>query len=92
MVTVTDEMVETYQRDGVVLVRGLWADWVAMLQAGIARNMAQPTHQMATLKPGEPGSFFDDYFRAGVIPHTLVRWEMSARKDPILVKGGGEEL
>ena len=61
MVTVTDEMVETYQRDGVVLVRGLWADWVAMLQAGIARNMAQPTHQMATLKPGEPGSFFDDY-------------------------------
>jgi hypothetical protein len=35
------------------------------------------------------GSFFDDYFAAGVIPHTLVRWEMSGRKDPILVGGEG---
>ncbi len=34
-------------------------------------------------------SFFDDYFGAGVIPHTLVRWEMSGRKDPILVGGEG---
>ena len=49
MVTVTDEMVETYQRDGVVLVKGLWADWAEMLRAGIARNMANPTQQMATL-------------------------------------------
>jgi hypothetical protein len=40
MVTVTDEMVEAYQRDGVVLVKGLWADWVDMLRAGVARNMA----------------------------------------------------
>lgn len=61
MVTVTEDMVESYQRDGVVLIKGLWADWVEMLRAGIARNMANPTHQMATLKPGEPGSFFDDY-------------------------------
>jgi hypothetical protein len=37
------------------------------------------------------GSFFDDYFRAGVIPHTLVRWEMSGRKDPILMLGGGND-
>lgn len=53
MVAVTEEMVETYQRDGVVLIRGLWADWVEMLRAGVARNMANPTSQMATLKPGE---------------------------------------
>ena len=25
---VTDEMAATYQADGVVLVKGLWADWV----------------------------------------------------------------
>jgi uncharacterized protein (DUF885 family) len=37
------------------------------------------------------GSFFDDYFSAGVIPHTLVRWEMSGRKDPILMVGGGND-
>jgi ectoine hydroxylase-related dioxygenase (phytanoyl-CoA dioxygenase family) len=68
MVTVTEEMVEAYQRDGVVLVKGLWADWVEMLRAGIARNMANPTQQMATLKPGEPGSFFDDYCNWTKVP------------------------
>ncbi|TAG17818.1 MAG: hypothetical protein EAZ40_11870 [Rhodobacterales bacterium] len=68
MVTVTDEMVEAYQRDGVVLVKGLWADWVEMLRAGIARNMAAPTQQMATLKPGEAGGFFDDYCNWQRIP------------------------
>ena len=68
MVTVTDEMVEAYQRDGVVLVKGLWADWVEMLRAGVARNMAAPTHQMATLKPGEPGYFFDDYCNWQKVP------------------------
>lgn len=61
-VEVTDEMVEAYQRDGAVLIKGLWADWVAMLRAGVARNMASPSDgQMPTLKPGEPGYFFDDY-------------------------------
>jgi ectoine hydroxylase-related dioxygenase (phytanoyl-CoA dioxygenase family) len=68
MVTVTEEMVEAYQRDGVVLVKGLWADWVEMLRAGVARNMANPTHQMATLKPGEPGYFFDDYCNWTKVP------------------------
>ncbi len=68
MVTVTDGMVADYQRDGVVLVKGLWADWVAMLRAGVARNMAAPTSQMATLKPGEAGGFFDDYCNWNRIP------------------------
>lgn len=68
MVAVTDEMVADYQRDGVVLVKGLWRDWVEMLRAGIARNMASPTHQMATLKPGEPGYFFDDYCNWQKVP------------------------
>ena len=67
-VEITDQMVEAYQRDGVVLVKGLWADWVDMLRAGVARNMANPTHQMATLKPGEPGYFFDDYCNWEKVP------------------------
>jgi ectoine hydroxylase-related dioxygenase (phytanoyl-CoA dioxygenase family) len=55
-------MVKAYQRDGVVLVKGLWKDWVEVLRAGIERNMADPSPQlMATLKPGEQGRFFDDY-------------------------------
>jgi ectoine hydroxylase-related dioxygenase (phytanoyl-CoA dioxygenase family) len=68
MGTVTEAMVEAYQRDGVVLVKGLWANWVDMLRAGVARNMANPTQQMPTLKPGEAGRFFDDYCNWTRIP------------------------
>lgn len=69
MVVVTDAMVEAYQRDGAVLIPGLWADWVEMLRAGVTRNMASPSAaQMATLRPGEPGQFFDDYCNWTRIP------------------------
>lgn len=69
MVDVTDEMIEAYQRDGVVLVKGLWADWVAELQAGVARNMGEPGPFAAeNLKPGEAGRFFDDYCNWQRIP------------------------
>jgi ectoine hydroxylase-related dioxygenase (phytanoyl-CoA dioxygenase family) len=68
MVTVTDEMVKAYQRDGAVLVKGLFADWVAMLRVGVARNMAAPGQPMPTLKAGEAGQFFDDYCNWQRIP------------------------
>ncbi len=69
MVDVTDEMIEAYQRDGVVLVKGLWADWVAELQAGVARNMAEPGPFAAeNLRPGDSGRFFDDYCNWQRIP------------------------
>lgn len=59
---VTDDMIEAYQRDGVVLVKGLWADWVEEIRSGIERNMADPGPYAAeNLKPGEGGRFFDDY-------------------------------
>lgn len=69
MVTVTDEMVAAYQRDGVVLIRGLWGDWVEEIRAGIERNMAEPGPYAAeNLKPGEAGRFFDDYCNWTRIP------------------------
>ena len=59
---VTDEMAATYQAEGVVLVKGLWANWVDVLRAGVQRNMADPGPYAAeNLKPGEGGRFFDDY-------------------------------
>lgn len=59
---VTDDMIEAYQRDGVVLVKGLWADWVEEIRSGIERNMADPgPYASENLKPGEGGRFFDDY-------------------------------
>ena len=39
---VTQDQIDTYRRDGVVLVRGLFADHVETLRAGVARNMDEP--------------------------------------------------
>jgi ectoine hydroxylase-related dioxygenase (phytanoyl-CoA dioxygenase family) len=69
MTVVTKEMIETYQRDGVVLVKGLWKDWVEEIRAGIDRNMTEPGPYAAeNLKPGEGGRFFDDYCNWTRIP------------------------
>ncbi len=69
VVQITDGMVADFQRDGVVLVKGLWADWVEPLRAGIERNMAEPgPYGAENLKPGEGGRFFDDYCNWTRIP------------------------
>ena len=66
---VSDEMVAAYRRDGAVLVKGLWSDWVDVIAAGIGRNMAEPGPYAAeNLKPGEGGRFFDDYCNWQRIP------------------------
>lgn len=64
-----DELAKAYARDGAVLVKGLWADWVEVLREGVARNMAEPGPYAAeNLKPGEAGRFFDDYCNWERIP------------------------
>ncbi|MGP6088244.1 phytanoyl-CoA dioxygenase family protein [Antarctobacter jejuensis] len=65
----TQSDIDTFQRDGVVVIRGLWADHVDTLRAGVARNMDQPGPYAAeNLKPGEAGRFFDDYCNWQRIP------------------------
>ena len=69
MVEITQDMITAYQRDGAVLIKGLWASWVDTLRAGIDRNMADPSEYAAeNLKPGEGGRFFDDYCNWTRIP------------------------
>ena len=69
MVEITQDMITAYQRDGAVLIKGLWADWVDTLRAGIDRNIADPSEYAAeNLKPGEGGRFFDDYCNWSRIP------------------------
>jgi hypothetical protein len=66
---VTDDMVAAYRRDGAVLVKGLWADWVEVIREGIARNMAEPGPYAAeNTKGGDTGRFFDDYCNWERIP------------------------
>ncbi|MEL6607448.1 MAG: phytanoyl-CoA dioxygenase family protein [Pseudomonadota bacterium] len=59
---VTQDDVDAFQRDGVVVIRGLFADHVDALRAGVDVNMRDPGPYAAeNLKEGEGGRFFDDY-------------------------------
>ncbi|MGH1578788.1 phytanoyl-CoA dioxygenase family protein [Planktotalea sp.] len=66
---VTQEQVDAFQRDGVVLIKGLFAGYVETLRAGVQRNIDDPGPFSAeNLKEGEGGRFFDDYCNWTRIP------------------------
>jgi ectoine hydroxylase-related dioxygenase (phytanoyl-CoA dioxygenase family) len=52
-----------YQRDGALLLRGVFADWIDTLRDGCASNMAAPgPYGAENVRPGDGGGrFFDDY-------------------------------
>ncbi len=76
---VTQDQIDTYQRDGVVLIRGLFADHVDEIRAGIDTNMREPGEYAAeNLKAGEQGRFFDDYCNWTRIPE----FENAIRRSP----------
>ena len=61
--------IDAYQRDGVIIIRGLFADHVETLREGIAGNMADPgPYASNNDKAGETGRFFDDYCNWQRIP------------------------
>ncbi len=61
-VSVNREIVSAFRTDGVVLVNGLFRDWVDVIRAGIESNMKNPGPYAAeNLKQGQAGRFFDDY-------------------------------
>lgn len=65
----TQAHIDDFQRDGVVLIKGLFADHVETIRTGIERNMADPGPYAAeNLKDGEAGRFFDDYCNWTRIP------------------------
>lgn len=65
----TQETVLAYQNDGAVLIKGLFADHVDALRAGVAKNMETPGPYAAeNLHDHEKGRFFDDYCNWTRIP------------------------
>ncbi len=41
---ITPEHVSTYDRDGAILLKGLFSpDWIALLDDGLSRSRAEPT-------------------------------------------------
>lgn len=66
---ITQDHIDTFRRDGVVLIRGLFKGYVETLRAGVERNMADPgPFASDTLNPGDTGRFFDDYCNWNRIP------------------------
>ena len=60
---ISTALVDAFQRQGAVVVRGLFAhDWLERLAAGLERNFADPgpDHTVYT-EAGKPGGFYDDY-------------------------------
>ena len=66
---ITQDHIDTFQKDGVVMIKGLFADEVVTLREGVARNMSDPGPYAAeNLHKGEAGRFFDDYCNWSRIP------------------------
>ena len=58
-----------YARDGVVVVRGAFRDWVETLRSGFERNLAAPgPFAIENVGSGESGRFFEDYCNWPRIP------------------------
>ena len=67
----SDGDIAAYQRDGVVLLRGLFDDWVDRLRAGLTRNLEAPERYAFPCESnpsGQPGRFFDSYCNWQLIP------------------------
>lgn len=76
---VSAELIETFDRDGAVVLRGVFADWIDELAEGVAANEAEPGEYFAENVPeGEAGRFWDDYVNWGRIP----AFERFARESP----------
>ena len=59
---ITDEQIECFRSDGVVVLRGLFTDWVDTLREGIEANMAAPSDDVRIYRNDDgSGLFFGDY-------------------------------
>jgi len=63
----TPEQIADFQRDGAVVVRGVFTDWVDRMAEGIAQNMGEPG-PYASENDVDEGRFFDDYCNWTRIP------------------------
>ncbi len=67
---VSKRQIEDYQRNGAVVLRGVFADWVEPLRQGVESNMAAPGPYGSenVLASDGGGRFFDDYCNWQRIP------------------------
>ena len=66
---VDQHQVDAFERDGVVILRGVFSDWIETLRAGVEFNMNNPgPFGREYNQPGEAGRFFGDYCNWQRIP------------------------
>ena len=76
---ISEAEVEDFQRHGVVLLRGLFSDWVERLSAGVAEVMARPSAlERSYVPPDGSAAFFQDYLNWTRIP-TLRAFVLESR-------------
>ena len=79
---VSQQDIDAYQREGVVVIRGLFAEHVDALRAGVQANMDAPgPYASENEKAGETGRFFDDYCNWQRIPEFA-----DVLKDPVIIQ------
>lgn len=60
--TVGQDQIEAFQRDGAIVLRGAFRDWVEPLRDGFEQVLAAPgPYAIENVRPGETGRFFEDY-------------------------------
>ena len=65
----SEETIAEFDRDGVVVLRGVFTDWVAALGEGIAEVMRSPSHLERSYRPQDGAApFFQDYCNWRRIP------------------------
>jgi ectoine hydroxylase-related dioxygenase (phytanoyl-CoA dioxygenase family) len=67
---VTSQQIDTYQKDGAIVLRGPFSAWIDVLRRGVEANMQAPgPYGSENVKPGDGGGrFFDDYCNWQRIP------------------------
>jgi len=67
---ISDQQAGDYRRNGAIVLRGAFVDWVEPLRRGVERNMAAPgPYGTENVRPGDGGGrFFDDYCNWQRIP------------------------
>ncbi|MGE4636043.1 MAG: phytanoyl-CoA dioxygenase family protein [Arenicellales bacterium] len=62
-VLLSDHAIDSFQKDGVVVLRNLFKPWVEGVQAAIEENKSDPSWRERTYRPedGEGAEFFQDY-------------------------------
>ncbi len=66
---ISTQQISQFQSDGVLLLRGVFRDWVDLLREGVARNMADPGPNAKHYREdGSDAEFFGDYCNWQRIP------------------------